>query len=83
MRLHRSLIVGTLLLAQLASAQESLFGSGKPPVFREEDKDRRFTKSKVARALSQGSEDPGCVQGTRDATRPRSTGTPRTGGASR
>ncbi len=52
-----------LLTASPALAQrEYFFGSGKPPVFREEDVDRRFAKSKLARALAQGTEDPACMQ---------------------
>ncbi len=39
-----------------------LFGTGKPPVFREEETDRRFARSKVNRGLIQGTEDPNCVQ---------------------
>jgi hypothetical protein len=59
--------IGTLLFALLwagpALAQKDLFfGTGKAPVFREEDMDRRFMKSKIYRGLMNGTEDPNCVQ---------------------
>lgn len=60
--MRRKLLALALLLGTAASADDSLFGSGKPPMFREEDADRRFSKSKLARALVQGTDDPGCVQ---------------------
>jgi hypothetical protein len=53
----------SLLLSTAALAQaDLLFGSGKPPVFKEEELDRRFLKSKVNRALTQGTADPRCAQ---------------------
>ncbi|MGA9521613.1 MAG: hypothetical protein WBV82_09125 [Myxococcaceae bacterium] len=57
------LLFCTLLLASgIAHAQaDAFFGSGKPPVFVEQDLDRRFAKSRVARGLSQGTEDANCV----------------------
>src|SRR4051812_1531068 len=52
-----------LLLSCPALAQaDLLFGSGKPPIFKEEELDRRFLKSKVNRALNQGTQDPRCAQ---------------------
>ncbi len=42
--------------------KEEIFGSGKPPHFREETMDRRFTKSKFAKILANGTDEPGCVQ---------------------
>lgn len=52
-----------LALASNAFAQkEELFGNGKPPNFREEKMDSRFVKSKFAKLLVAGTEDPGCVQ---------------------
>ncbi|MBI3185829.1 MAG: hypothetical protein HYZ28_27140 [Myxococcales bacterium] len=52
-----------LLLAPAALAQKDyFFGSGKPPLFREEETDRRLLKSKLGRALEQGTQDPNCVQ---------------------
>lgn len=52
-----------LLLAPPALAQRELFfGNGKPPVFKENDVDRKFLRSKLARALSQGTQSPDCVQ---------------------
>ncbi|XXF75514.1 hypothetical protein P2318_20900 [Myxococcaceae bacterium GXIMD 01537] len=51
------------LLSLPASAQENpLFGSGKPPVFREEQLDRRFQQTKLFKALNQGTDDPNCGQ---------------------
>lgn len=54
-----------VLLALPAFAQrEEIFGSGKPPNFREETMDRRFAKSKFAKAITSGTvlSNPGCVQ---------------------
>ena len=52
-----------LLVASPALAQkEEIFGTGKPPNFREEKMDSRFVKSKFAKMLVAGTEDPGCVQ---------------------
>jgi hypothetical protein len=48
------------LLSLPASAQ--LFNPGPPPVFKEEELDRRFAKSKVHQILLKGSTDPNCVQ---------------------
>lgn len=59
----RSLVLLTLLGSSFAAAQPgAIFGSGKAPVFREEDLDRRFAKSKLARGLQNGTEDPNCAQ---------------------
>jgi hypothetical protein len=60
---HVSLAV-VMLLSLVASAQskEEIFGKGKAPNFREESMDRRFTKSKLAKILKAGTEEPGCVQ---------------------
>lgn len=60
----RRLCAALMVLAALpALAQkEDLFGSGKPPTFREEAMDRRFAKSRVARLLKAGTTEPGCVQ---------------------
>ena len=38
-----------------------LFGTGQPAVFKEEELDRRFLKSKVNRALINGTQDPNCA----------------------
>lgn len=57
------LAVFTLVVSLPALAQkEELFGTGKPPNFREESMDRRFIKSKFAKLLNAGTEDPACVQ---------------------
>jgi hypothetical protein len=52
------------LVSLLASAQskEDVFGKGKPPNFREEAMDRKFAKSKFAKMLKEGTQEPGCVQ---------------------
>jgi hypothetical protein len=53
----------TLCAALPALAQkEEIFGSGKPPAFREEKMDRKFAKSRVAKLLDQGTDEPACVQ---------------------
>lgn len=51
-----------LALPAFADTKEEIFGSGKPPNFREEAMDRKFTKSKFAKMLKSGTEDPACVQ---------------------
>jgi hypothetical protein len=52
-----------LMVAMPAFAQkEEIFGNGKPPNYREEKMDSRFVKSKFAKMLVSGTEDPGCVQ---------------------
>jgi hypothetical protein len=61
MRRLASFLCLALALPALAQKEE-LFGSGKPPNFREETMDRRFAKSKLAKLLSTGTDDPGCVQ---------------------
>ncbi len=48
------------LLSLPAAAQ--LFNPGSPPVFKEEELDRRFKKSKVYQVLMQGTRDPNCEQ---------------------
>jgi hypothetical protein len=48
------------LLSLPASAQ--IFNPGAPPVFKEEELDKRFAKSKVHQVLLKGSNDPNCVQ---------------------
>lgn len=57
---------GALLMVLLASPalaqKDALFGSGKPVVTREEDLDRRFAKTKLARGLGNGTEDEHCAQ---------------------
>src|SRR5512147_2301457 len=60
----RSFVVLLALVSALpAFAQkEKFFGNGKPLVFREEGRDRQFAKTKFAKALASGTEDPNCVQ---------------------
>lgn len=48
------------LLSLPASAQ--LFNPGTPPVFKEEELDRRFAKSKIHQVLLNGTKDANCVQ---------------------
>lgn len=57
---HALLLV---LIALPSFAQkEEIFGSGKPPNYREEKMDSRFKKSKLAKLLDSGTDDPACVQ---------------------
>ncbi len=52
-----------LLVAFPALAQkEEIFGTGKPPNYREEKMDSRFVKSKFSKMLVAGTDEPGCVQ---------------------
>lgn len=52
-----------LLLALPAFAQgDGLFASGKPPTYREEAMDRKFAKSKLAKLLKTGTQEPACVE---------------------
>ncbi len=57
-------LTGALLAPPAALAQADVFfgNSEKPVVFREEDLDKRFAKTKLAKALSEGTNEPGCVQ---------------------
>jgi hypothetical protein len=57
------LALALALYAWPALAQpETIFGSGKPPVFKEEEPDRRFSQSKMAFVLNNGPLDPACAQ---------------------
>lgn len=57
----RLLAAALLVLTTPTWAQkEIIFGSGKPPTYREEDLDRRFARSRVAKALDKGTDDPAC-----------------------
>jgi hypothetical protein len=52
-----------LVVAWPAFAQkEEIFGSGKPPKFREENIDKKFVKSRMNKMLKAGTDDPACVQ---------------------
>ncbi|MFZ5470342.1 MAG: hypothetical protein ACOZIN_12975 [Myxococcota bacterium] len=62
MRILAASVALVLWTAPALAQKEHFFGTGKPPVFREEDTDRRFAKSKIARALKGGVNDPHCVQ---------------------
>lgn len=60
---HALLVVLVVLGALPSFAQkEEIFGTGKPPNYREEKMDSRFKKSKLSKMLVAGTEDPGCVQ---------------------
>lgn len=56
------ILLVTLLSVPAFAQKEELFGNGKPPNYREETMDRRFAKSKLARLLKGGTDDPNCVQ---------------------
>lgn len=58
------LLSATLLAAALPcwAQSDDLFGSGKPPTFREEAMDRKFNKSKLAKLLKAGTDEPACVE---------------------
>ncbi|AEI66498.1 hypothetical protein [Corallococcus macrosporus] len=63
MRLNRLLALALALSALPATAQPELFfGNGQAPVFREEDMDKRFARSKLNQGLNQGTQDAGCAQ---------------------
>lgn len=58
-----SALLLAVALPSLCFAQvDALFGSGAPPVYKEQDFDARFAKSRVARALTQGTQDANCAQ---------------------
>ncbi len=59
----RSTLFALCALTSLpAFAQKDvLFGSGKPPVYEESEVDRRFLRSRVYRALNEGTADPNCA----------------------
>lgn len=54
----------TLYAWPALSQPETIFGSGKPPVFKEEEPDRRFSQSRMAFVLNNGPLDPACAQVT-------------------
>lgn len=60
----RGLFLSATLLATLPcwAQNDELFGSGKPPTFREEAMDRKFNKSKLAKLLKAGTDEPACVE---------------------
>ncbi len=58
----RYLLLSLLIAAPALAQKEEIFGTGKPPNFREEKMDSRFNKSKFAKMLIAGTDDPGCVQ---------------------
>jgi hypothetical protein len=61
MRRVLTCLVLALSLPALAQKEE-IFGDGKPPRYREENMDKRFKKSKFARMLVTGTDNPSCVQ---------------------
>jgi hypothetical protein len=56
------LCVAVLPSAPALAANEELFGSGKPPVFKEATDDKRFMRSKFVKMLDKGTEEPACVE---------------------
>jgi hypothetical protein len=61
--LHAALALLTLSAPGLVRAQvvdPELFGDGKPPVYREEETDRRFLKTGIAQGLAAPPKDPAC-----------------------
>lgn len=57
-----SLVLVLLTSTQALAQADVFFRSGAPPVFKEEEPDRRFAQSRVARALAAGTQDPNCAQ---------------------
>jgi hypothetical protein len=62
MRRLTFLVLVGLAVPCFADAKEELFGNGKAPNFREEPMDRKFAKSKFAKMLKTGTDEPACVQ---------------------
>ncbi len=59
----RCLALGLLVVSQTAFAQaDAIFGSGKAPIFREDDLDKRFARSRLGKALKGGADVEGCTQ---------------------
>src|SRR5688572_17148420 len=58
----RRFVLLTLILASQAFAQKDKFFARQPLVFREEGRDRQFAKTRFAKALVTGTDDPRCVQ---------------------
>lgn len=61
--LRTAALLLVLALASTAKAQlvdPELFGDGKPPVFRQEDTDRRFLKTGINAGLAQPPKEPAC-----------------------
>jgi hypothetical protein len=54
------LVLSAAARAQAQLVDPELFGDGKPPVFRQEDTDRRFLKTGINAALSAPPKDPAC-----------------------
>lgn len=61
MRTRIPCVLALLLLGTPAFAQD-FFGSGKPPLFKEEDLDRRFARSRIGRMMNDGTENTDCLQ---------------------
>lgn len=60
----RPLLSAIVLLCAVPSAShaDELFGSGQPPIFRRQEMDRRFERTKLAKALQKAPGDPACQQ---------------------
>ncbi|MFO0598596.1 MAG: hypothetical protein U0228_25035 [Myxococcaceae bacterium] len=61
MRRFIALLVVVMSLPAFAQKEE-IFGDGKPPKFREETLDKRFKKSRIAKLLNSGTDDPACAE---------------------
>lgn len=57
-----ALALALLVPLQAEAQKEQLFGAGKTPTYREDNLDRRFLRSGLGRALSEGTTNPDCVQ---------------------
>lgn len=63
MRLTTALAAVLMFAAPAALAQaDQIFGSGKRPIFREQEPDRRFLRSRLNKLLRQGPKDGPCLQ---------------------
>ncbi|MBL8914130.1 MAG: hypothetical protein JNM17_25725 [Archangium sp.] len=61
--MRRVLALLVLAISVPAFAQkEEIFGDGAPPRYREENMDKRFKKTRVAKLLENGTDDPACIQ---------------------
>lgn len=60
---RRALTLIVLACSAPALAQkEEIFGEGTPPRYREENMDKRFKKTRIAKLLDTGTDDPACIQ---------------------
>lgn len=59
---HLAVALGLVVSTGAWAQKEEIFGTGKPPNFREESMDRKFNKSSFAKLLSAGTTEPACVE---------------------